>query len=233
MSTVVVLQSCFLPWRGYFDLIRRADHFVFLDSVQYTVRDWRNRNRFASPIGVRWLSVPVHAARNRSIRETLVDNSREWGPRMFQTLRQWYGKARDYPEFEPFLRETLAERRWETISELNRTTIRQIAARLGYTTQFHEDIDLIGPEPDRNLRILNLVKAVGGTAYLTGPKGMNYLDPARFAEAGITVRVMEYPDYPAYSQFWGVSDPALSILDLLLHQGGDAPNFIGDSHDPL
>jgi hypothetical protein len=65
--TAVVLQSSYIPWRGYFDLIHDADVFVFYDDVQYTVNDWRNRNRIKTANGVVWLTIPVGNQNDRRI----------------------------------------------------------------------------------------------------------------------------------------------------------------------
>ena len=55
----VILQPSYIPWRGYFHQIQKADLFVFYDDVQYDDRGWRNRNRVKTEQGTRWLTIPV------------------------------------------------------------------------------------------------------------------------------------------------------------------------------
>ena len=55
---VAILQSNYIPWKGYFDIISASDTFIFLDDVQYTRRDWRNRNYVKTSQGLRWLTIP-------------------------------------------------------------------------------------------------------------------------------------------------------------------------------
>src|SRR6185436_12370323 len=97
----VVLQSNYLPWRGYFDLIQNADVFVFYDEVQYTKNDWRNRNRICSKNGVQWLTIPISRdAVKLKISEVHLPDAR-WQEDHFQTLRHSYKPARFYEQIEP------------------------------------------------------------------------------------------------------------------------------------
>ena len=56
---VAIVQSCYIPWKGYFDLINGVDEFILLDDVQYSRANWRNRNRIKTPDGTAWLTIPV------------------------------------------------------------------------------------------------------------------------------------------------------------------------------
>jgi hypothetical protein len=56
---VAILQSNYIPWKGYFDLIHMVDEFVLFDTAQYTRRDWRNRNVIKTRNGLLWLTIPV------------------------------------------------------------------------------------------------------------------------------------------------------------------------------
>ena len=69
MKRVAIVQSNYVPWRGYFDLISSVDEFILLDDVQYTKQDWRNRNRINTENGVVWLTIPVHGADSSMLSE--------------------------------------------------------------------------------------------------------------------------------------------------------------------
>jgi hypothetical protein len=222
---VAVLQSNYLPWKGYFDIIRRADLVVFYDDVQFTKNDWRNRNRIKTRSGLLWLTVPVGADISRRICDVAIDDER-WQRRHHRTLVQEYGKAPCFELVRPLLDEGLLGRRWTNLSELNQWFIRAICERyLALAPRWLDSraFSLAGSGSDR---LLQLVAATGAARYVSGPAGQAYIDQATFAARGIAVEWMDYSRYPEYPQFHPPFEHAVSILDLLCHLGGEAPRFI-------
>jgi hypothetical protein len=213
---VVVLQSNYLPWKGYFDLIQDADLFVYYDEVQYTKNDWRNRNRICSKNGVHWLTVPVsREAVKLKISEVRLADPR-WQEEHFKTLLHSYRPARFFGQIEPLLRDFYQAREWAFLSELNHHCTESIARLLGLTTRFL-DSKAFTLEGDRVQRLVSLLKQLGATEYLTGPSARDYLAGSErlFAEAGIRLLFKSYAGYPAYSQLNAPFEPAVSILDVL------------------
>jgi len=100
---VVILQPSYIPWRGYFDQIRRADLFVFYDDVQYDKRGWRNRNQIKTSTGKKWLTIPVHShgaqIERIPINQIRVSWDSSWSKDHFLTLQHSY---RNEPFFESF-----------------------------------------------------------------------------------------------------------------------------------
>lgn len=225
MKRVAINQSNYLPWKGYFDLIHDVDLFVFYDDVQYTTRDWRNRNLVKTPQGTKWLTVPVGADRNRLIREVgMPDHS--WQAAHWETLSRLYGKAPHFGRYEAFFKDVYLGRRWRRLSELNQFLIERIARDfLGIATRFEDSahLELVSRKQDR---ILDVLDAVGAEYYVSGPSAKAYLDPERFAAAGIGLAWKDYSGYPEYAQFFPPFDHAVTVLDLLFHVGADAPAFI-------
>lgn len=83
-----ILQSNYIPWKGYFDLIQMVDEFVLYDNVQYTKNDWRNRNKIKTPNGTQWLSIPVRGeSLTQLIQDTKVVNN-NWRKKHWKTLLQ-------------------------------------------------------------------------------------------------------------------------------------------------
>ena len=222
---VAVLQSGYLPWKGYFDIIADVDLFVFYDDVQYTKHDWRNRNLIKTAAGRRWLTVPVHASSRQPI--CTVDIAGEnWAAKHWKTLQQSYSRAPYFHLYEPFLREVYVLRRWTRLSELNRYLIVSIAERfLGVRTQFADScaFDLKGKRLDR---LLDLLKRVGATRYVSGPAAREYIDPRRFDAEGIGLEYKSYEGYPEYDQFHPPLEHGVSIVDLLFHTGLDAAHYV-------
>ncbi|HTE51946.1 MAG TPA: WbqC family protein [Kofleriaceae bacterium] len=222
---VAVLQSNYLPWKGYFDIIRRADQVVFYDDVQFTRNDWRSRNRIKTSHGLRWLSVPVGTSTSRRICDVVLPDHR-WQRRHHRTLVQEYGRAPAFELIRPLLDEGLLSREWTNLSDLNTWFIRAIAGRfLGLTPRWRDsrDLSLEGSGADR---LLQLLLAVGARRYVSGPAGRAYIDEAHFAAQGIEIEWMDYSRYPEYPQLHPPFEHAVSVVDLLAHVGAEAPRFI-------
>src|SRR6476661_5616886 len=100
-KSIAIVQSNYIPWKGYFDMIRSVDEFILYDDVQYTRRDWRNRNRIKSSHGAQWLTIPVEVKGKylQKIKETRVSD-RLWARNHWRTLCCCYGKAPCFREFK-------------------------------------------------------------------------------------------------------------------------------------
>jgi hypothetical protein len=222
---VAAVQPNYLPWKGYFDLLGLADIFVVLDDVQYTRRDWRNRNRIKTAGGVNWITVPVSHRHNTLIRDvSIADNS--FQRRHFATIRQAYASATFIDDLAPFLQDLYAAKRWKWLMDLNLLAIDAIARRfLAIDTQILRASD-IPTAGDASQRLCQLVRAVGGTHYLSGPAAKSYLDVSTFESAGIGVRWMDYSGYPAYPQLHGLFRHDVTVLDLLAHTGPAARRYM-------
>lgn len=223
---VVINQSNYLPWKGYFDLIHDADLFIFLDDVQFTKNDWRNRNVIKGPNGPCWLTIPVGPATNRRVDEVPLPGG-NWRDKHWRTLVQSYGKAPHFARYETFLRRLYApDAPWRTLSEFNQSVIASIASeQLGIRTVFARstDFNVSGHGAER---VLGLLKAAGATTYISGPRGRDYLNPSRFADDNIEIIWKDYSAYPVYPQLHPPFNHAVSIVDLLCHVGPEAPRYI-------
>lgn len=231
MKTVVITQSNYIPWRGFFDMVQMADALILLDCVQYTRRDWRNRNKIKTPNGSAWLAIPVKAKGRyfQAIDETEIADG-NWVDQHLSLIEQNYRRAQFYSEVGPWLtaemRGLVGELR---LSCINERLLRAVASRLCFHTSFRPCTEIIDRasllKMDATQRLVSLCKEAGATRYLTGPAARNYMDLAQFAAAGIEVEWMNYDGYPNYPQLWGDFVPALSIVDLLFNVGGSAPKY--------
>src|ERR1700733_12005565 len=92
-----ILQPSYLPWRGYFHQIQKADLFVFYDDVQYDRHGWRNRNRIKTRSGPAWLTIPLESSGDRwkeaRICDIRVSEPGDWRRVHLATLRHCYAKA--------------------------------------------------------------------------------------------------------------------------------------------
>jgi hypothetical protein len=228
---VAVLQSNYLPWRGYFDIIHDADLFVFYDDVQYTVNDWRNRNRIKTANGPVWITVPVGNQNDRRICDVELQDT-GWARKHWRTIEQAYSRAPHFAMVADVVR-GFYERPWRSLSELNQTLVRTIAGEcLGIRSEFRDsrEFRLEGRKGDR---LLNLLTELGTTEYVSGPSARDYLDVAAFRDAGITVVWKDYSTYPEYPQLHGPFVPNVSIVDLLANCGPAAPSYIWEYRQRL
>jgi len=225
VSTLVVIQSNYIPWRGYFDMLSQADHVILYDDVQYTKNDWRNRNRIITRTGTAWLTIPIATSGSfgMAIKDAQVADLR-WAKRHWKTLCANYAGAPHFSEYKLPLQMVYSEFSHGNLSMINRRFIEIICNVLDINVPITSSMehDLIG---DRVDRLVNLCKQVGANTYLSGKAAAAYIDQSKFEEAGIELQWMEY-DYPKYPQCFGSYDPYVSVLDLLFNTGPDAPRYI-------
>ncbi len=222
---VVVNQSNYLPWKGYFDLISEADIFVFYDDVQYTKNDWRNRNRIKTPNGSEWITVPVGQSLDRLVCEVKLEDPR-WQAKHWKTIEQNYRKAPHFERYRAFFEDVYLKRTWTTLSELNHHLIRELATSfLGLRPEFM-DSRQFKAEGAKLDALLNLLKQVGAGHYISGPAARDYIDPAAFECAGSGLEVKDYSGYPEYPQFHPPFEHAVSIVDTLFQLGPEAGPYV-------
>jgi len=222
---VAIIQSSYIPWRGYFAIIARCDAFIFLDSVQFTRRDWRTRNRIKTPSGPLWLSIPVFQKGNYHAPIDAIEIADPgWAAQHLRSIEANYRRAPHFDAVFPALRAAYAAAGTErSLSAVNRGLTAALCALLGVTTPLCRDTDLLARARLETLdptdRLVELAAAAGASDYLSGPSARSYLDEAAFATRGMEVSWMEYAGLPAYPQLWEGFDPALSVLDALLNLG--------------
>jgi hypothetical protein len=224
---VAIVQSCYVPWKGYFDLINQVDHFLLYDDAEYSKNTWRNRNRVKTSGGTKWLTIPVvYSGRSRQRIDEVQVSDQGWSLRHWKTLQQNYARAPYFDTYAADLEELYLLTRETRLSAINRMFIDHICGLLGITTTLSWASDLyVGPTGGSE-RVVQLCKAAGADVYLSGPAARAYLDVPQFKEAGIDVDWMSYDDYPTYPQLYPPFEHAVTILDLLFNVGSDAPRYL-------
>lgn len=226
MKKLAVLQSNYLPWKGYFDIIHDVDEFVFYDEVQFTKNDWRNRNKILTPQGKVWLTVPVGKDEHRRIVDVQIKDS-SWQKKHFKTLEMAYHKAPFWKRYEEFLSFVYLEKTWTYLYELNRFLIEHIARDfLDITTKFTDSRDY-QTHGVKHERLLSLVKAAKADLYLSGLAAKDYIIAEDYAKENIQLVWKDYSNYPEYRQIGKkFITHNVSILDLLFNVGDDAPYYV-------
>jgi hypothetical protein len=222
---VGIVQSSYLPWRGAFAMIARCDVWIFLDSVQFTRRDWRTRNRIKTPQGLLWLSIPVKQKGNYLAPIDAIEIAEAgWAGKHLRRIEGAYRRGPGFIESIAAVREAYAAVAGETMLwRVNQRLTRAICAMLGVATPFLRDVDLLPRARlgalDPTARLVALAAAAGANRYLSGPTAQSYLEADRFVARGIAVEWMSYAGLPRYRQLWGEFEPSVSILDPLLTLG--------------
>ncbi len=219
MNTIVISQPMLFPWVGLFEQIRLADAYVHYDDVQYSKGSFTNRVQIKTSHGLRWLSVPLHHLRlGQKILEVKLDNERDWRREHVELLAQTYAPA-------PFQKEMLAL--VEAVYQPPATTICEVAsASIEAVCSYFEfpkpgqivkssQLDIAGQSSQR---VLDIVKHLGGSTYVTGHGARNYLDHSLFEASGVRVEYLDYQKIP-YPQLHGAFTPTVSILDLIANLG--------------
>jgi hypothetical protein len=220
---VAILQSNYIPWRGYFDLIHDVDLFIFYDDVQYTHSDWRNRNKLITRDGSRWLTIPAGHNLKRLICEVEIPDQR-WKQQHRNAIEQNYRTAPFFEESQPLL-DFLYENSITNLSDYNQRAIRHLSHILGIQTEF-TDSRLLAVDGGKTGRLIGILEKVGATQYISGPTARNYIDESLFVQAGIELLYKEYPPYPSYRQCFGPFSPFVTVLDLIFNRGAEAPQYI-------
>ncbi len=222
MKKVAIVQSNYIPWKGYFDMIAAVDEFILYDDMQYTRRDWRNRNQIKTPQGVQWLTVPVLVKGKyfQKIRDTELDGT-EWQDIHWKALTTNYKRAPYYAEVAKLLEPLYCEQTYTHLSTLNRTFLQSICRYIGINTTISVSSDYTLIE-GKTERLADLCAKAGGTEYISGPAARDYVDEQVFVEYNLKLTWFDYAGYAEYPQLWGEFVHGVSIVDLLFNCGSKA-----------
>ena len=225
---VVILQPSYIPWRGYFDQIRRANLFIFYDDIQYDKHGWRNRNQIKTAQGKQWLTIPVHShgvTEGIPIKDVRIDWSKPWPKNHLKALTVSYSKAPYFKKYLPLI-DSFYARHDETLADFTIATTETITRALGIlSTRFMRSSEILGINGQKTDRLIQILSKVGAKHYISGPSAHNYIEQDKFDAAGITLEYIKY-DYPEYEQLYPPFEPFVSMLDLLFMNGERALDYI-------
>ncbi len=227
MKKVAIVQSNYIPWKGYFDLIAAVDEFILFDDVQYTHRDWRNRNIIKTSDGLKWLTIPVEVKGkfSQAIKDTSISDPK-WAKDHWNSIRHAYSKAPFFKEFkEPFEVLYLSEAMPNLLSEVNFRFIKTICNILKIDTKISWSMDY-GVIEGKTERLLDLCQKTGATEYWSGSSAKEYFD-LKLAEAqSVNIVWMDYAGYSEYPQLFGAFEHGVTVLDLIFNAGNDARRYM-------
>ena len=203
-----------------------VDEFVLFDDVQYTRRDWRNRNQIKTRSGLAWLSIPVRTGGHFDalIKDIHVDDP-DWAARHWRSIRANYARAAHFRSYAATLERLYLECRESHLSHVNRRFMAAICEMLGISTKltWSWEYTILDGKTER---LVSLCQQAGAEVYLSGPSAASYIDATQFNNAGIELVYFDYSDYPEYRQLFPPFEHHVSVLDLILNEGPDARRFM-------
>jgi len=223
---IAIVQSNYIPWKGYFDMINMVDEFILFDDMQYTRRDWRNRNRIKTQNGLQWLTVPVKVKGKyfQKIYETEISEP-GWGEKHWKTISYNYSRAKYFDEYKDLFEQLFLGLDEKYLSTINFRLLSTICKILGISTKisWSMDYEILDGKTER---LVHICKQVNATEYISGPAAQDYIDEKLFKEAGIKLSYMDYSDYPPYSQLFPPFVHEVSVIDLIFNEGLNARKFM-------
>lgn len=223
---ICIIQSCYVPWKGFFDLIGRCDEYVVFDSAQYVKRHWHNRNRIKTANGIEWLTIPVISKGRFEQPIDQVEIEKPWAEKHWRAIELAYRRAPFFEQFAPIVRAWYEQADKELrLTNVNEIFIEGIARQLGINTRIVRDNNYPA-YGEKTERLVAIARAAGARQYLSGPSARAYLDETSLTEAGIALEWMNYEGYPEYRQLHGGFSHPVSALDLLLNTGPEAHRFL-------
>ena len=226
MKKVAILQSSYIPWKGYFDLIGLVDEFVILDSVQYTKNDWRNRNRIKTANSLLWLTIPVLSkGKSKQLIKDVELSGHKWQYKHWKSIEFSYRKSKYFDEVSNFLKPLYLDNEFKSLSDLNTKFIVEISDYLNLNTKINNSSNFFASK-DKNQRLIDILKKLNADIYFSGPSARSYINEEEFKQNDIKIFWMNYSDYPIYDQLWGAFVHEVSIIDLLFNCGKNSIKYM-------
>lgn len=226
MNKVIITQSNYVPWKGYFDNIAQCDTFVVFDDMQYTRRDWRNRNYIKTQQGLKWLTIPVEVKGKyfQKINTTIVSDT-QWNNDHWQQLKQNYRKAPFFNEFAPWVESLYKSANFLTLTEINVFFLKEICEFLEIKTKFIDSREFVLLD-DKTDRLVAICKDLNATDYYTGPAAKSYMEEALFEKEAIKVHYFDYSGYSEYAQLFPPFEHSVCIWDLIFNVGRNSKKYL-------
>ena len=226
MKKIVITQSNYIPWKGYFDSIAISDEFVIYDDMQYTKRDWRNRNIIKTNNGLKWLTIPVEVKGKffQKIKDTKISD-KNWNINHLSTLKHTYKNSNKFNEVKDFIEDLYFNATQNYLTEINVHFLTELSKYLKIKQNFKFSSEFNLSE-DRNQRLVDICLKLNGNQYFSGPAARNYMNESLFEKSGIEVIYFDYSGYKEYEQLYPPFEHGVSILDLIFNMGEDAYKYL-------
>ena len=218
LKTLAISQSNYIPWKGFFDMINSVDEFIIYDDMQFTKRDWRNRNLIKTPNGLQWLTIPVKVKGKyfQKINETEIEGN-DWADKHWKTIQMNYSNAPFFKNTESKIQAMYeAASKERLLSQVNYIFLNGICKILDINTllRWSSEFNLIDGKTEK---LVDICLKTGATSYISGPAAKDYIDEEFFRKSGVNLKWMSYEGYPEYNQLWGGFIHGVTVIDMLFN----------------
>lgn len=226
---VMLSQSMYFPWAGFFSQMSMCDVYISFDGVFFSKGSFVNRVQIQLPKrnDFNWLTIPLHKITSKKlISQISPDHSKDWKRDHLNLLSSAFTNAPHFTDVMKIFNEAVFQiDPRSSLGQISFSTIRHLSSYLGLTDNL---LWFSGDNMHENLsnqeRVLAILKDFGATSYLSGLGGKNYLDPNEFSKAGIKLEYMDYR-IGMYPQLFKPFNPRLTILDMIANVGKNANDY--------
>ena len=225
-----ILQPHYLPWVGYFSMIKSVDMFIFFDDVQFIKREWKNRNKIRKTnesSDYTWLSVPIKKdSQRKNINICEIDYSDDWQSEHLNKIRNVYANTPHFLEIYDLIEKNL-KKKHKFLSDLNIDLIKIIMNYLEIKTKLQKS-SILNVEGKKDFKMLNISKKINAKKIFINKLSEEYLDKNIFKKENIEVLVQNFEE-KKYQQYNDTATldwiPKLSIIDILFNCGKNSKNL--------
>ena len=229
-----IMQPYFMPYLGYFSLIKNTDEFILFDTVQFIRHGWIERNRILKPSGGwQYFQVPIIKENGREtvIKNVRINNSENWKSKILAQLQHYKKKAPYYKVVIELLSDVFNSD-YSDIVSLNKVSLERICKYLGIDREiivFSEMCLDIAPVTAPDEWALNICKAMGEVDEYWNPVGgLSFFDKSKYYNAGINLYFQEMVLTP-YRQLGNEFESGMSIIDVMMFNSPESINEMLDN----
>jgi hypothetical protein len=226
-NKIIITQSNYIPWKGYFTTMKYATHIVLYDDAQYTKRDWRNRNKIITQKGPTWLTIPIDVKGkfNQKVNEAKVKNN-QWPIDHWNKIRENYKKAPHFKQYSKHFEDIYLKElpKYEYLSDINRFMLVTCVDLLGIDIEILDsrEFDIRGGKTGK---LINICKDLEAGEYFTGPAAKGYMEENLFDENNIKLTYYDLENFPEYNQSWDGFSHYISVLDMFFNLGDETSKY--------
>lgn len=227
---LAIKQPYFMPYIGYFQVMKYVDTFVFYDDVNYYKGGYINRNYILINNQSNYIIIPTkNASQNLLINEVVLFKHDKMYQNVAKTIFMAYKKAPYFDKVFPIIEGVLTSNS-TYLSELAQLSIVEVAKYLNLKTTFLVSSEQFASSRgiEKEKRLINICKEVNAQKYICDIGGKEIYKKENFKKEGIDLQFL-IPNLPTYEQFENKFVPSLSIIDILMFNSINTINEMMDN----
>lgn len=215
---LAIMQPYFMPYVGYFQLIKASDMFVAYDDVTYIKQGWINRNNLLMNGVAHKFTIPLsNGSSNVLIKDVLISAKSfdQWKKNFYKTLMSSYRKAPEYNHVMELMDQILSKVP-VYIADLAIQSIQETLTYLGIPKSIYKSSEICNnTDLSSQQRVLDICQQVGADVYINPLGGQELYSKDVFKEYNLELFFIK-PNNIVYPQFKNEFVPWLSMIDLLM-----------------